>query len=68
MDTKYYIEKPKKIQKWVLEYQDVVQAKFDTKTEAKEWGRKHFPGHGHESERVQVRENSPKGAKKGQWM
>jgi hypothetical protein len=68
MDTKYYVEWRERIQKWVVEYRGSVQATFDTKQEAEDWGKRNFPGHGHESERVQVRKNSPKRAKRGEWM
>lgn len=68
MDTKYYIEKERKTQEWEVEYQGHIQAGFDTKAEAEEWGKKKYPGHGHESERVIVRKGSPRGARKGQWM
>lgn len=68
MDTKYYVEWRERIQKWVVEYRGSVQATFDTKEEAEEWGRRNFRGHGHESERVQVRSNSPHGARRGEWL
>lgn len=68
MDTKYYVEWRERIQEWVVEYRGSVQAKFATKEEAEEWGRINFPGHGHDSERVQVRKNSPRGARRGEWM
>jgi hypothetical protein len=68
MDTKYYIEWREQSQKWIVEHRGQIQAWFDTKAEAEAWGRSAYPGKGHESERVQVRENSPRGAKPGQWM
>jgi hypothetical protein len=68
MDTKYYIEKQKKSQKWAVEYQGDTHGGFDTKDEARDWGKRKYPGHGHEEERVQVRKNSPRGAKRGEWM
>jgi hypothetical protein len=68
MDTKYYIEWREKIQRWAVAYQGNVQAKFNTKVEAEEWGRRNFSGHGHDSERVQVRRNSPRGARRGEWL
>jgi hypothetical protein len=67
MDTKYYIEWHAKIGKWVVKYLGKIQAHFDTQAEALQWGRGSFPGHGHETERVQVRENSPRGVKPGEW-
>jgi hypothetical protein len=68
MDTKYYIEWRERIRKWVVLYRCNVQATFDTKEEAEEWGRRNFAGHGHDSERVRVRKDSPRGAKRGEWM
>jgi hypothetical protein len=68
MDTKYYIDGRERIQKWLVEYRGNVQARFDTKEEAEEWRRLNFRGHGHDSERVQVRKNSPRGVKWEEWM
>ena len=68
IDTKYYVERRARVKKWVVEYRGEVKASFDTKEEAELWGRRNYPGHGHESERVQVRENSPRGARRGEWM
>jgi len=68
MDTKYYVDWRERIQKWVVLYHGDVQATFDIKEEAEEWGRRNFRGHGHESERVMVRKNSPRGARRGEWM
>jgi len=67
-DTKYYIEKHKKIEKWVVKFQGGIKAEFGTKKEAQKWGKRNFPGHGHEEERVQVRSNSPRGVREGEWM
>lgn len=67
-DTKYYVEWHVRLGKWVVKYKGVIQARFDTKAEAEDWGRRHFPGHGHDSERVQVRKNSPRGARRGEWL
>jgi len=68
VDTKYYIKWHQRIEKWVIKYCGDIQARFDTKAEAQDWGTKNFPSHGHEEERVQVRSNSPRGARKGEWL
>ena len=68
MDSKLYIEWRQKLEKWVVEYREQIQAQFDTKAEAVQWLRRNFPDHGYETERVQVRSNSPRGAKPGQWL
>jgi hypothetical protein len=68
MDTKYYIEWHERKGKWVVKYRGDIKAEFDRKKEPREWGRANYPGQGHEEERVQVRENSPRGARKGEWM
>jgi len=67
MDSKIYIEWRARGEKWVVENRGQVLARFDTKLEAKAWVRHHYPGEGFEEERVQVRDNSPYGAKPGQW-
>jgi len=67
-DSKYYIEWHENIKKWVVKYRGQIYAQFDTKVEAHDWGQRNFPDHGHEEERVVVRENSPRGAKRGEWM
>jgi hypothetical protein len=68
MDSKLYIEWREKLGKWVVEYRGDIISRHDTKAEALRWKRLHYPDHGHESERVQVRENSPRGVKRGEWM
>jgi len=68
MDSKIYIEWRSREGKWVVENRGQILARFDTKLEAKKWVRRHYPGEGFEEERVVVREDSPKGAKPGQWM
>lgn len=68
MDTKYYVEWRERIKKWVVLYGGNVQGQFDTKEQAQDWAKYRFSGHGHESERVRVRRDSPKGAKRGEWM
>jgi hypothetical protein len=68
MDTKYYVEWRERIQKWVVEYRGSIQGKFDTKEQAENWGKRNFPGHGHDSERVQVRKNSPPHVRRGEWL
>jgi hypothetical protein len=68
MDSKLYIEWRPSLNKWVVEFRGQSQNKCDTKAEAIAWVERYYPDHGWESERVQVRENSPKGAKRGQWL
>jgi hypothetical protein len=68
MDTKTYTEWRESLGKYVVLLRGQVQATFDTKKEADDWAEGAFPDRGHESERVQVRENSPPGARKGEWL
>jgi hypothetical protein len=68
MDSKLYIEWRKRLEKWVVEYRGQDLARFNAKGEAEEWVQRNYPNHGYETERVRVRENSPKGAKVGQWL
>lgn len=68
MDSKIYLEWRTKRGKWVVEYRGQVQAQFDTKEQGERWMQTNFPDHGKERERVQVRKNSPGGAKIGEWM
>jgi hypothetical protein len=68
MDTKTYTEWRESLKKYVVLFRGAVQGTFDTKADADRWARQAFPGRGHESERVQVRENSPRGARNGEWM
>jgi hypothetical protein len=68
MDAKLYIVWREILGKWAVEYHDEILSKHDTKDEAVAWKQSHYPNHGHETERVVVRVNSPKGAKRGQWL
>jgi hypothetical protein len=67
MDSKFYIEFNKKLDKWIVRYRGEVQAHFSTQNEALEWGLAVYPGHGYEIERVHIRSNSPRGVKRGEW-
>jgi hypothetical protein len=68
MEARIYIEWHERAGKWFVETHSQVLGKFDTKQEAKDWVRRTYPGHGFDEERVVVREDSPKGAKRGQWL
>jgi hypothetical protein len=68
MDSKIYIEWGAREKKWCVKNCGQTLARFDTKEEAKSWVRRNYPGEGFEEERVVVREDSPRGAKRGQWM
>jgi hypothetical protein len=67
MDTKLYVEWRKTLGKWIVRYQGQVISQHDTQAQAQEWVERNYPGHAYETERVQVRENSPRGAKRGEW-
>ena len=67
MDSKLYIEWREKLGKWVIEYRGNVVSQHNTQLEAEQWKQTHYPNHGHEIERVQVRSNSPRGARVGEW-
>ena len=67
MDTKYYVEWHPKENHWVVKYRGQIYARFNTQAQALDYGKSTFPGHSHETERVQVRENSPRGVKPGEW-
>jgi hypothetical protein len=68
MDSKLYIEWRERLGKWIVEYQGHVVSQHDTKAKAEEWVERSYPDHAYETERVQVRKNSPRGAKRGQWI
>jgi hypothetical protein len=68
MDSKTYIDWRESENQWVVGKRGQIVARFETKLDAINWVRRHYPGEGFEEERVQVRENSPRGAKRGQWM
>jgi hypothetical protein len=67
MDSKLYIQWREKVGKWVVEYRGNVVSRHDTQEEAEQWKKSHYPNHGHEKERVQVRKNSPPGVRVGEW-
>ena len=67
MDTKYYVDWVASENQWVVRYRGQVYGRFDTQAEAEAFGKRTFPGQGHDTERVVVRENSPRGARRGQW-
>jgi hypothetical protein len=67
MDTKLYVEWRETLKKWVVKFQGQVISQHDTQAEAQKWVERNYPSHAYETERVQVRENSPRGAKPGEW-
>jgi hypothetical protein len=67
MDTKLYVEWRETLGKWIVKYQGRVISQHDTQAQAQKWVEHNYPSHAYETERVQVRENSPRGAKRGEW-
>lgn len=67
MDSKLYIEWSESLENWVVKYQGQVVSQHRTQSHAEQWVQGNYPNHGYEIERVQVRRNSPRGAKKGEW-
>jgi hypothetical protein len=67
MDTKLYVEWRKTLGKWIVRFQGRVISQHDTQAQAQGWVERNYPSHAYETERVQVRENSPRGAKRGEW-
>jgi hypothetical protein len=67
MDTKVYVEWRGTLEKWIVKYKGSIQASFGTQAVAVDWATRNFPGHAVEIERVQVRTNSPKGVRRGEW-
>lgn len=67
MDSKLYIEWRERLGKWVVEYRGNVVSQHNTQAEAEQWKRAQYPNQGYEVERVQVRNNSPRGVKVGEW-
>jgi len=65
MDSKFYIEWRESLGKWIVKFQGSIQAQFDTQAQAEQWVKTHYPNHGREIERVQIRSNSPHGVKVG---
>lgn len=67
MDTKLYVEWRETIKKWVVKFQGRVISQHDTQADAQKWVERHYPSHAYETERVEVRKNSPRGARPGEW-
>jgi hypothetical protein len=67
LDTKLYIEWRETLGKWIVKYQGRVFSQHDTQAKAETWVQRNYPSHAYEVERVQVRENSPRGARRGEW-
>ena len=67
MDTKLYLEWRVRIGKWIVSYHGRVISQHETQAQAEKWVKRNYPSHAYEIERVQVRENSPPGAKRGEW-
>lgn len=67
MDTKLYVEWRETLKKWVVKFQGRVIAQQDTQAEAQKWIQRNYPSHAYETERVEVRKNSPRGVKPGEW-
>jgi hypothetical protein len=40
---------------------------MDARKDGLGWVERNYPSHAYETERVQVRENSPRGARRGEW-
>jgi len=67
VDTKLYVEWHKTLWKWVVKFHGQVISQHDNQAQAQEWAKRYYPSHAYETERVQVRKNSPRGAKRGEW-
>jgi hypothetical protein len=67
MDTKLYVEWRETLKKWVVKFQGRVIAQQDTQAEAQKWIQRNYRSHAYETERVEVRKNSPRGVKPGEW-
>jgi hypothetical protein len=67
MDTKLYVEWRETLKKWVVKFQGRVISQHDTQADAQKWVERHYPSHAYETERVEVRKNSPRGARPGEW-
>ena len=67
MDTKLYVEWRSTLGKWIVKFQGRVVSQHDTQAEAQKWVDRNYASHAYETERVQVRKNSPRGAKPGEW-
>ena len=53
--------------KWIVKFQGRVISQHDTQAEAQKWVERNYPSHAYETERVEVRKNSPRGVKPGEW-
>jgi hypothetical protein len=67
VDAKLYVEWHKALGKWVVKFHGRVISQHDNQAQAQEWVERNYPSHSYETERVQVRKNSPRGAKPGEW-
>jgi hypothetical protein len=67
MDTKLYVEWRETLKKWVVKFQGRVIAQQDTQAEAQKWIERNYPSQAYETERIEVRKNSPRGVKPGEW-
>ena len=67
MDSKFYMEWHGKLGEWIVKHGGNIVSQHDTQLQAEQWVKTHYPSHGREVERVQVRKNSPRGVKRGEW-
>lgn len=67
MDLKLYIEWRGSLGMSVVKYHGSVISQHPVQDEAERWVKRNYPNHGYEIERVQVRKNSPRGVKPGEW-
>jgi hypothetical protein len=66
-DSKLYIEWRESLGSYVVLYRGQVLVRAGTQKEAIDWVESHYPNHAYEVERVQVRSNSPRGVRIGEW-
>ncbi len=67
MDTKLYVEWRETLKKWIVKFEGRVISQQDTQAEAQKWVARNYSSHAYETERVEVRKNSPRGVKPGEW-
>jgi hypothetical protein len=67
MDTKLYVEWRETLKKWIVKFEGRIISQHDTQAEAQKWVERNYPSHAYETERVEVRKNSPRGVKPGEW-
>ena len=67
MDSKLYVEWRESLGKWIVKYQGELKSQQETQEKAINWVESNYPGHAFEVERVQIRENSPRGVRRGEW-